>query len=98
MGDENNGTSLRLANPSVIGISDCIWRQNLSHLPLSTQVGDQCSRMVVEVLGAKIRSAVGICVIAPAENPNIWNVLREEISQPEDVVGCSPTLFAMSIQ
>ena len=54
--------------------------------------------MVVEVLSAEMGSAMSIRIIAPAENPSIRNIVWEEISQPEDVVRCGPSLFAMSIQ
>jgi hypothetical protein len=53
--------------------------------------------MVVDVLSPNVRKTMRSSIIAPAHDPCIWNIGREEIPDPVDVVGL-PRLLAMPIE
>ena len=53
--------------------------------------------MVVKILGADLRSTVGIGIITPSINARVWNIQREEITEPVDTVD-RPSRFTVSIQ
>lgn len=42
--------------------------------PLETEIGDQGSRMVVEILTADLGSTMGIGIVAPRENSCTWDI------------------------
>lgn len=39
-----------------------------------------------------------VCIITPAEDACIGEIVREEVAQPVDAVACRPCLLAVSIQ
>ncbi len=53
--------------------------------------------MIVKILSADRRSSVGIGIIAPTVNTRVWNIQREEITEPVDGIHC-PSVFAVSIE
>ena len=53
--------------------------------------------MVVEVLAANT-IAVCICVVAPAKDACIWNIVRKEIAEPVFAVRSYPSLISVSVQ
>lgn len=54
--------------------------------------------MIIDVLLVKMRGAMGICIISPAENSRIWEVSRKKVTEPEDIVGCCPSFLSVSIE
>ena len=54
--------------------------------------------MIVDVLLVKMRSAMGVCIITPAEDSRVWEVCGKEITEPEDMVGCCPSFLSVSIE
>ena len=53
--------------------------------------------MIVKILGADLRSTVGIGIIAPTHNTCIRNIQREEVTEPVDIVHC-PSFLTVSIE
>lgn len=53
--------------------------------------------MIIEVLAADLGSTVGAGIIAPTENTCVWNIRREKVTEPVDIVYC-PGLFTVSIK
>jgi hypothetical protein len=54
--------------------------------------------VVIEVLRAYARAAVGVCIVAPAEYARVGQVVREEVAQPVDAAARRPCLLAVSVQ
>ena len=53
--------------------------------------------MVVEVLAANA-IAVCICIVAPAKDACIWDIVRKEIAEPVFAVCSYPSLISVSVQ
>jgi cobalamin biosynthesis protein CbiD len=54
--------------------------------------------MVVQVLAANSGSGIGVGVVAPAEDPGVRDVARQEIAEPVDTVARGPGLVAVAIE
>jgi hypothetical protein len=54
--------------------------------------------MVKQVLAAHARAAVRVSVVAPAEYARVRQIVREQVAQPVNAVGCCPRLVAVSIE
>jgi len=52
--------------------------------------------MVVEVLAANA-IAVCICIVAPAKDACVWNIVRKEIAEPVFAVRSYPSLVSVSV-
>lgn len=53
--------------------------------------------MVVEVLAANA-IAVCICIVAPAKDARIWNIVRKKIAEPVFAVPSYPSLISVPVQ
>lgn len=53
--------------------------------------------MIVEIFAAKT-VAMSVRIVSPAEDARIWDVAREEVAEPMDVVRRCPRLIAVPIQ
>jgi hypothetical protein len=55
--------------------------------------------MVMDILRIKTRAAVGICSIAKAKDPGLWNVVGKKVLEPERLaVGSGPGFLRMAIE
>jgi hypothetical protein len=54
--------------------------------------------MIVDVLLVKVRGAMGVCIIALAEDSCVWEVCRKKITEPEYMIGCCPSFLSVSIE
>lgn len=54
--------------------------------------------MVIEVLATDARIAMGVCIVPPAEDSRIGDVVRKEVSKPVDAVRGRPGLVTVSVQ
>lgn len=53
--------------------------------------------MVVEIFAADTR-AVGVGVIAPAEDASLRDIAWKEIAEPVDAIARDPRLFAVAVE
>lgn len=70
----------------------------LRQLSFQAKVRHQRSSVVVEVLAADTRAAVGVRIITPAEYSGIRQIFREEVAKPVDAITCRPRFLAMAVQ
>lgn len=54
--------------------------------------------MAVERLRAHSALRMGIRVVAPAENARLWEVFREEVSEPVDAVFRYPCFLSVAVE
>lgn len=53
--------------------------------------------MIVEILSVDLRSRESIGIVAPSENPRIWDICRKQVTKPVKVIG-GPSSLAVSIE
>jgi hypothetical protein len=54
--------------------------------------------MVIEVLAADLGAGMGVGVVAPAEDPGVRDVVRQEITKPVDAIARGPSLPAVAVE
>ena len=54
--------------------------------------------MVVEVLAADSGAGMGVGVVAPAEDADVRNIVRQEITEPVDAITSGPGLVAVAVE
>jgi len=54
--------------------------------------------MVVYVLTADTGLRVRIGIVSPGEYACVWDIGRQEVAQPEDVIACGPGLGSMAVE
>lgn len=70
----------------------------IRQVPLHAQIGYERPRMVVEVLAGDLGAGMGVGVVAPTEDAGVWDVLRQEITEPVDAVARGPGLVAVAVE
>lgn len=73
-------------------------RTYVRELSLPTQVGHEGQCMVVEVFAADARAGMGVCIVTPAQDAGLGDVMRQEIAEPVDAVTRGPRRFAVAVE
>lgn len=54
--------------------------------------------MVIDMLLVETMAAENIDVVAPAEDPSIWDIGRKQVPEPKDVIIGCPCTLSMAVE
>jgi hypothetical protein len=67
-------------------------------LSFLAQFRDKGTCMVVEIMAADAVAVAGVGVVAPAEDPGVRDVVRQEITEPVDLILGGPGPVTVAIE